>query len=94
MKIEVTQEHIDAGKITCVSCPVALAVKPFLRGDVIIMVDGDEIVLRSIESHDYVIIDTPKDARDFIYGFDARETVAPFEFELDIPELFLCDQAA
>ena len=83
MIIKVTQEHIDKGKAnSACECPIALAM--ISAGFIGVLVDGVHIYVglwlmggKVSKSH------TPTSARMFIHKFDLRESVEPFEFNLD-----------
>lgn len=77
--INVTQEHIDRGKVgSTYACPIALACRdagllsPFVTWDIIEW-GGDE----------GVTLPTPHTAQTFIEDFDAEEQVVPFSFDIE-----------
>ena len=82
MKIQVTQEDIDAGKqkdIHC--CPLALAIKRVTGKEIQVVTDYFDLVN---ENGLFEIYDLPEIAANFRRDFDHCLTVEPFEFELDI----------
>ena len=80
--IRVTQEDIDNGvRTNCFNCPLSLAVKRSLNA-----VSADvsrwciEFKLASGLAGRFVL---PKEAVDFVRGFDSDKKVEPFEFEIE-----------
>lgn len=81
MRIDVTQEDIDKGVKKChCTCPIALALKRQTR--VAYEVSDDCVVAVT----DRFAHGLPEHASSFIRAFDMGLIVAPFSFELDIPE--------
>lgn len=82
MLIEVTQEHIDAGKrAECGSCPVALAFKEAFPNR---MVRAGYGVLQAYQWGAYVFkARTPLDVQLFMLEFDEGRPVQPFTFEVE-----------
>lgn len=83
MKIDVTHEHINAGKRKCLTkCPVALAIKEQLgvRGVKV----GDRII--NIGPPHRISVRTPDVVENFISAFDDNWShgVQPFYFNLPI----------
>ena len=81
MKIQVTQEDIDAGKqkdIHC--CPLALAIKRATGKEIQVVTDYFDLVTEN----DTQTYELPEIAANFRRDFDHCLTVEPFEFELDI----------
>ena len=81
MRIEVTQEDIDLGE-PCdpLLCPVALAIDRQLPGS------DCEVEYCTIDLEPGMVFKTPQSVRNFIAAFDEEEPVAPFSFDLDIPQ--------
>jgi hypothetical protein len=77
MKIVVTQEHIDKGKIDhrCL-CPIALAFSDAGLGDV-------TVSLNNAYTRTTLWI-LPLEARLFVEEFDSGVEVKPFSFELEV----------
>lgn len=95
MIIKVTQEDIDNGKKkSCYECPIALAIQrvsvKHLRCDVM----NQQVYAVEKDLRPVWIRILPPEAQLFIIDFDAGKSVKPFQFELDIQEKYLCDQAA
>ena len=96
MKIKVTQEHIDNGKASCFSCPIALAGKEQIKGVGIVEVGSLSLFTYHNESDERDLIEhkLPKKARQFVRKFDdyrghplAQDRFKcpePFEFELGV----------
>ena len=81
MRIEVTQEDIDKGvKENCVKCPVALSLRRLFPGEWEVDV-GDDAIYAGGNWYT-----PPDEAQEFIAKFDAGEPVAPFSFDVDLPE--------
>jgi hypothetical protein len=91
VRVEVTAEDIAKGeRAECGRCPVALACKRVLPG-ARVMVDGCSIdfTLKPAgegEWDDWTSIEAPAEVDAFIQAFDDGHPVAPFAFDLDIPE--------
>jgi hypothetical protein len=78
-RVEVTQEHIDRGeKMNCHDCPIALAVSAALGQEVTV---GAEIVHLG-KGLAYL----PRSVSDWIVEFDLGGRVAPFVFDLEVPQ--------
>ena len=85
MRIEVTQEDIDAGEAdNCTECPVALAIRRACSG--MALVHYDEVML----GQEWYPL--PPEAREFILAFDLVHLLpdfaddrppAPFAFEIE-----------
>lgn len=82
MKIEVTQEDIEKGKrgSKCY-CPIALAL---MRAQPTRCVSVGALTVALDLPR--VCLNLPHRVRCWIYDFDSGEAVAPFEFDLDLPE--------
>ena len=81
MKIQVTQEDIDAGKqkdIHC--CPLALAIKRATGKEIQVVTDYFDLVTEN----DTQTYELPEIAANFRRDFDHWRPVKPFEFEIDI----------
>jgi hypothetical protein len=79
MRIEVRQEHIDKGeRDRCTSCPVALALND--AG-----FKGAAVTFAMLNLSFYLTVPTPPKAAEWITQFDNGDTVAPFDFELEMP---------
>ena len=76
MKIQVTQENINQGKIAAGrSCAVALAVlEAFPSAKIVVGCDGINI--------NYNYFKMPDEVKRFVYAFDCGLSVTPFEFEI------------
>lgn len=80
MKIQVTQEHINAGKQhSSTSCPVALALKDAFPQEKISV--GYHTVINWPRGR--ATIDIPPEVTESIISFDAIKQMEPFEFEFD-----------
>lgn len=82
MIIKVAKEHIDKGmRGDCELCPVALAIKTFVKVDKISVGSLD---IRILQGNNSRIITTPDSVVNFIKQFDNPFYVihTPFEFEL------------
>lgn len=84
MRVEVTQEDIDTANshcaCRCLECPVALGANRAFGQPV--TVDG--IFLRALNSGRGV--ELPRVAKKFVMAFDLGRPVAPFAFDLELPE--------
>lgn len=75
MRVEVTQEDIDAGrKRDCYACPIALSIKRQGFGSVAVSQGNIWVV-----GCEY---DTPLHVEEFIKAFDEGKPVKPFAFTL------------
>lgn len=85
MKIQVTLEDIKAGRPASPShCPIAQAAKRACGMDP--EEDGIAVGANCIcRTGTKVYKDLPLEARSFIYRFDNRLSVEPFEFEINLP---------
>lgn len=94
-KIEVTADDIINGdKNNCYACPVALAVKRKINTSSYIYTEAFIVVHRYniniYNSDNSLSIHMPNNVINFIKDFDGEQkNLAPFSFELDIPEEFL-----
>ena len=92
-KVIVTQKHIDCGKpCRADECPVALSLQEiFPEYNVWVWCHAIKIWPRNIkypEDKDVLAeIPIPKWVVDIIVIYDIKETMKPFSFELDIPDL-------
>lgn len=97
MKIEVTQEDIDAGMVSAHSCPIALAANRIV-GDNMCLVGPNVISIKShkvpftLNDHEsfyweYNSTKLPPEARKFVSDFDDHQPVEPFSFEIDYANL-------
>lgn len=95
MLIQVTEEHIAKGvKANCRKCPLALAIKSYLRPGFDIEVSFGWVVVRETnETHVYKSVweskDLPAVTSQFMHEFDSKRKVHPFSFELDVPQQYL-----
>jgi hypothetical protein len=81
--VSVTQEDIDKGcKGDYTACPIQRAVAR--QVDARVEVTESEITFE--KNYHWDGVTTPIVARDFIRSYDGNEQVAPFSFELEIPE--------
>lgn len=76
MRIDVTQDDIDAGiRIDCTHCPIALAVRRLIP-----YANVGCYTVYADEMPDYVL---PQPAIDFIRAFDNKRPVKPFSFDME-----------
>jgi hypothetical protein len=81
VRIEVTQDDIDNGTVaSCLSCPVAIAIKRVAPTPRIVSVARLGILYGS------KYIPAPIEVCNFIDRYDHRLPTYPFTFELEIPE--------
>ena len=81
MKIGVTKHDIDNGiQNKCQLCPIALAVKRKINGEVIVFGNGISIFITDI-IRSYRYYKLPLKAKNFIQRFDDGKKVKPFTFE-------------
>jgi hypothetical protein len=93
LRVDVTAEDIGQGepRVAC-RCPVALALKraagPILPDLDEVFVYGTYILFSPVVffALDYSSVPTPAAVVSFIDDFDADRAVAPFAFDLDVPE--------
>lgn len=85
MKIEVTQELIDAGTRDCKWCPIELAVLPHLSPQIRTMVTGSGYMFIGYAGQYNEKVQLPLEAIQFVAMFDRHEKVRPFAFDLDLP---------
>lgn len=84
--VNVTQECIDDGeRHACTQCPIALALQPLVDG--LLGVERTTFTIRK-DTHSATGA-LPHEARLFVAAFDNQLEVAPFSFELDIPDQYL-----
>lgn len=96
-KIEVTQEDIRSGqRCDCTRCPLAVAVARKAPGAKQVSVSNGMawFFARNPDEHSPVAellsqAALPGEGRLFYVQFDQGKIVAPFSFDLDIPEEFL-----
>lgn len=89
--IKVTREHIDNGKV-CRSkeCPLALAASIHIRPSFIVAVGLSSLQLFVDENREPVWRgNLPEQAIQFRSMIDSSKKVAPFEFQMEIPEEYL-----
>jgi len=92
MKISVTQEHIDSGvRNACSRCPVALAIAEHVRNGIFVHVNR-HLAFKNDKDKKYLweSVLLPENVLDLIHHFDRAGTVKPIEFDLQIPEEYLC----
>ncbi len=90
MRITVTQQNIDNGKLSCELCPIALAINERLDPKYVVGVGDKRIgIYRGRDDEEYVSIPTPQGLLGFIFAFDHKQECAPFSFDLDIPTEYL-----
>jgi hypothetical protein len=89
--IHVTETDIQNGKEgDCALCPIALSLKRYIDERYSVFVHDDSASMASFERLDMIPpIPLPQEAKAFIKAFDCFLPVAPFSFQLDIPEEFL-----
>lgn len=82
MKISVTEKHIQNGcKHSCGGCPIALALRDSGHLQAQVGVQSWWVHPSSID-----IVALPEEAVQFIEHFDLGLSVAPFEFETEVPD--------
>ncbi len=82
MKIKVSQSNINNGyRKDCSACPIALAC---VDAGIIEPSVGTERLSYLTTEHYSRSIYLPVEAQNFIYKFDNRLNVTPFEFDIDI----------
>jgi hypothetical protein len=83
LKVQVTQEHINAGeKHDCQLCPLALALGEVFGTN--ISVTGYEFRFVRLGDGPPKYFLLPKPCSRFMSLFDLGESVSPFEFDLDL----------
>lgn len=90
--IDVTAEDIAEGKqIICTACPVARAINRRLAPGWEAAVGSGEYVLDPETWSDHCSVEglLPPAASEFILAFDLGRPVAPFSFQLDLPDYLL-----
>lgn len=90
--IDVTAADIEAGERgECQVCPVALAIKRVIRGDLIVsVIMGDVAIYKPTDlERSLVRIELPDKVGTFITDFDKDRSVTPFAFAIKIPPQFL-----
>lgn len=92
MQIRVTQKHINEGeKIHCTECPIALAISDCLKKSYCAGVSMRRYYIHTLPlSQSCINNELPSKAQDFIIKFDCGRSVEPFDFDIDIPEEYLC----
>ncbi len=78
--VKVEQRHIDKGVIQSDSCPIALALRGYVRPSCSIDVNADGTARISGK-----ITSMPKSARRFVEKFDDSVKVKPFNFRVKLP---------
>jgi hypothetical protein len=74
-------------------CPIARCIKRTLE-PVFVSVGSQTIHLTPRGQHQYIVIDLPELAKDFIHSFDCcwqSEKCVPISFTMDIPEASKCN---
>jgi len=95
MRLEVTQKMIDEGcKQSCRFCPVANAIRPFIKDGFEATVGPSTVNIRKRTPDGtlgaiHAQIALHYDVTDFIRKFDRSLKVQPFSFDIDIPALYL-----
>lgn len=91
--INVTQGHIDAGiRGDCAHCPVAIAICEHLRARVYPMVGEYRVRFCQAVSHATLdVLPLPAVAYKSIRRLDHDGHIAPFSFDLDIPDELLAE---
>lgn len=90
IKIKVTEKHLEKGeRAAAFYCPIALALKDVVNDDTSAGVTYESIQFRLGIQTQTNKINTPKKVYDTMGRFDMGKDVKPFEFELDIPEMYL-----
>lgn len=83
--VTVTKEDIAEGTHACTRCPIALALRRALPGAYQVYVRHDSIVIAPRDTL-LATYELPDPVADFVNRFDAMDTVAPFSFEIEVPE--------
>lgn len=91
VRVNVTEEHIANGRIgSCYACPVALAMKTVLNEQSYPTVGSYSIRLRRpITGQQLAKLPVIAPVHMFIGRFDSRLHVDPFEFAIEVPDLWL-----
>lgn len=84
MKVKVEQRHIDAGKVECSHCPIALAIAEKQKKRVSVMYTNAYIYNEKYGFR-YKL---PEIAQNFIALFDRKIPMNPIEFEMECVEKF------
>lgn len=80
--VNVTQDHIVSGlRQNCYHCPVAIAMEVSTGQEWSVYVIGARRLC------DSVFLDLPDAVRIFASNFDKGHSVAPFSFDINIPEV-------
>ena len=80
--VNVTAEHIEHGeRLQCTTCPVALALNEQLPVGAPWRVDNGTLTAITGKFGNM-----PLSVRQFVSSFDSQVRVAPFSFEIDVPE--------
>lgn len=97
VRIEVTQEDIDAGvKGSCSQCPIGRAFERALGPGFGIQYGSQGVnLLHSDSVYKQATLATalPRECRNFVMDFDAGLMVRPFNFSVAIPKRFLATGA-
>jgi hypothetical protein len=84
MRVQVTEEHIKAGKPwDSYQCPVALALQDRLDVDEEAVVADGNLLSVVMKYGDYDTAVTPPVVSRFMADYDARRRVLPFAFEVE-----------
>ena len=91
MRVNVKQEHIEAGKHGFSQCPIALAVKDRLGCDSVQVTNQYVEVARYNRAHSDAEYDSiqcqlyglSSRAKEFVKNFDAKKPVKPFSFNMN-----------
>ncbi len=91
MLIDVTQEDIDAGIVCAQRCPVSMAIKRKLGGNIYVATTLKYIAIGGVYE-ERKETETPNEVKDFIDNFDStfetnKAIPKPFSFELAYKEL-------
>ncbi len=93
MLIHVTQADIEHGTAKdCTDCPIARALQTVSINTVECKVTQSYAYAVDKLNENQIVWETylPTPATDFIRKFDRNEMVKPFNFDLEIPEKYLC----
>jgi hypothetical protein len=81
--VEVTQKDCDEGILAdSECCPIALAMQRISTG----IISVGQSTVRFYKPQKFYRAYLPQEAREFVAKFDAEQDVAPFAFDIEIPE--------
>jgi hypothetical protein len=83
MRVNVMARDIQFGEPKPASCPIAIALRRhFGVGKVLV---DCEVAEWWGEDGQYIRVDLPPEAGEFMYDFDGGDPVQPFTFEVEVP---------